>query len=129
MEASNQYSDCGIEDNNLYQLSGKLWIEIQNNKNDQQAIALWNKTVVARNKSIANTLIQRAKTYENPILFVGGLHLRKLSNGFESSKPDSHNIPIGFGESASLNETDNLGIYDYLKKKNWIHISHGCIKF
>lgn len=108
----------GIEDNNLYQLSARLWVEIQNDKNDQQVVALWNNTVVARNKSIANTLIVKTREYENPILFVGRLHLRKLSNDFGNSKPDSRNIPtIGSGELASLNGTDNLGIYDYLKNE------------
>jgi hypothetical protein len=40
----------------------------------------WVFAVTARNKSIAETLIEKTKEYENPILFVGGDHLKRMED-------------------------------------------------
>jgi len=114
----NKIPIVGIEDKNIYLLSSRLWVEIQYNKDDQKKITLWNFTVAARNKSIANTLIEKIRTYQNPILFVGGLHLRKQSdNDFQRIKYNNLESLLSSEELVLLNATENFGIYDYLKQE------------
>ena len=107
----------GIEDENLYNLCATQWIKMQEDKNNQEEAEYWYTTVAARNKSIANTLIEKTRRYENPILFVGGQHLKKLrSNEFKSAKYCSYDNSQNQQAVVYQEENENLGIYDYLKE-------------
>ena len=108
---------AGIEDDTLYQLSGKLWVETQENKVDKEAFYLWKRTVVARNQRISKTLIEKTTSFENPLLFVGGLHIMKLDKkDFAEIKSGNIGNSLHLNEAHSLEGFPNLGIYDFLKK-------------
>lgn len=106
----------GIEDNAIYQLCTRLWVKMQaGQEDDRETAAIWHFTVVARNKNIANTLIEKTRTFENPILFVGGLHLRKQdSDDFQQFKNGGFGSALSPEETAYLGKGENSGIYDYL---------------
>ncbi len=108
---------AGIEDDTLYQLSGKLWVETQENKVDKEAFYLWKRTVVARNQRISKTLIEKTTSFENPLLFVGGLHIMKLDKkDFGNAESGNSGNSLHLNEAHSLEGFPNLGIYDFLKK-------------
>ncbi|MFQ5752302.1 MAG: hypothetical protein ACE5HI_09925 [bacterium] len=82
----------GIENKQLYDRCARLWIEVQDKPDDFSTARNWENLVFARNQSMAQALFNSIGVYENPILFVGGLHLRDRDN-------------------------ENLGLYDYFKEK------------
>jgi hypothetical protein len=80
----------GTENEKLYREGARLWV-IEETA-DPGRLADWKRSVVARNKSIAEVLIEKIREYGNPILFVGGLHLHD-----------------------DISERRDLGLRDYLK--------------
>jgi len=64
----------GAEDGKLYDDGARLWVTLETT--DHSVLAAWKRSVAARNQSLAATLIEKIKEYGNPILFVGGMHLR-----------------------------------------------------
>lgn len=104
----------GIEDPILYRISSKLMATLE----DDRAAALWPISMVARNKSIAITLLEQTKRYENPVLFVGGGHLEKLP-GIKPVSLEAANLR-GFltpEEMQRLKDWQDLGVRDYLAKE------------
>ena len=96
----------GIENKTIYDKSVAFYLK----SGDQD---IWAYTVVERNKNMADVLINNAKTYQNPILFVGGLHLSKQDDkDFNYSR---NALKTAFNMSFDQNE--NLGLEDYLKKE------------
>jgi hypothetical protein len=107
----------GVEDANLYYPCAKLWLALQGSEYDEQATARWHRTVVARNGSIANAIIETARAYENPVLFVGGLHLKPLdSAAFRQGQDVGLRGALSTEEAGRLDSTANLGIRDYLER-------------
>lgn len=81
----------------------------------------WRYTAVARNLSMARTVIKKAEEYDNPILFVGGLHLGpQQKDEFLLCRLMALRGPVGpfwFNGVFSffdLLEVKNFGIYHYL---------------
>lgn len=125
----------GTENDYFYDLSRVLIVKISEGKTfytieneDGRATDIpydipWGFSVVARNKSIAQALIEHSRKYENPTLFVGGLHLEKQdSSEFDFSKfVGTWPWQVSpFGQWARyhvLDDVENLGLYDYLKKE------------
>ncbi|GEM_PF-3987154 len=106
----------GIEDKRVYDLSANLWVKTRDNPEDLNTPTFWEFSVVARNKSMAQTLIDKVKNYENPILFVGGLHLDKQSSeDFQKVKNEIFGESLSVDDAVYLNAYENFGIYDYLK--------------
>lgn len=108
----------GIEDSELYNLSARLGLINEN--------YLWQRSVVARNRRMADAVSDAAGGYYNPILFCGFLHLSSIeSDVFESSLTNSSinsitNIFVGSKGSIDtrlLVKIDNLGVVDYLHKR------------
>jgi hypothetical protein len=99
----------GTEDRQLYDASAALWTA--NN------ILVWQLSVVARNKSLAQTLIDHTKRYENPILFAGGLHLEPLApTTYEVARELGTTTMLQPEQLQYLRANDNLGIADYLRR-------------
>ncbi len=94
----------GIEDWSLYNESAKLWAEGKYNR--------WAVTVAARNKRIVEVLLKMKAQYDNPMLFVGLMHLYKIPQdlffkGQEKLNPKS-----------SAKKAINAGIEGLLNKHN-----------
>ena len=104
----------GIENRKLYKLCAKLWVEAQKR---QEFLKLWEYTVFCRNENIANLLIELTEFYENPILFVGGLHLKHDESPYQESKYNGFGNIMTSEDSVYLCDFKNLGIYNYLKKE------------
>jgi len=64
----------GTEDPHLYNLSAQLWVESLK-ADEQSTIDRWNNSVAIRNQDMLESLIKAIGSYENPMLFIGGLHL------------------------------------------------------
>lgn len=125
----------GTENDYFYDLSrvlvvkmseGKTFYTIENEDGTTTDIPYdvpWRFSVVARNKSIAQTLSEQVGKYENPILFVGGLHLAKQDSSEFDFLKHVASWPwqvSPFGQWARfhvLDSCENFGIYDYLKKE------------
>ncbi len=107
----------GIEDETLYNLSADLWIRGQEKPKDIELGRLWDFTVVGRNERISMTLLDQCQKYENPVLFVGGLHLDKMDvSDFEKYKSSVTQAKTGLGAKYPSSQIANKGIYDYLKQ-------------
>lgn len=99
----------GTEDKQLYETSAALW--------PAENTLLWQLSVVARNKSLAQTLIERTEQYENPILFTGGLHLAPIAPTTHEVAKELITSKILTSEQLQrLRASDNLGIADYLRQ-------------
>ena len=70
-EIGNRIPVFGTEDWSLYLESARLWKDGKD--------AAWAVTVPARNVQMVKVLLKVAQTYENPMLFLGGMHLHKIS--------------------------------------------------
>lgn len=106
----------GTEDKGLYDFSARSWVETQDQAQNKDILNLWQYTVVARNRNMAYILDEKMQTYENPILFVGGLHLNKQDDDdFQKIKYGTFNNSLDI-EPSYLKSYENLGLYDYLKK-------------
>jgi hypothetical protein len=106
----------GIEDEHLYRLSAKLWLETRA-RDTPEASPLWHLSVVARNKAIARSLIDKVGPYENPILFVGGLHLdHQPPEDFSKAREDLRTSLLG-AEAIDPGSFENVGIRDYLERQ------------
>ena len=80
----------GVEDPWLYKMCRTFLVK---DELDPEAIFLtykdvpyraadfWFFSVTARNKSMAETLLEYMGNYDNPMLFIGGLHLHKMDEG------------------------------------------------
>lgn len=99
----------GTEDKQLYETSAALW-PAENN-------LLWQLSVVARNKSLAKTLIERTEQYENPILFTGSLHLASIAPTTHEVAKELITSKILTSEQLQrLRASDNVGVTDYLRQ-------------
>lgn len=108
----NRIPIIGTENERLYELCARLYVEAQEK---QDLLGLWAYVVVARNENIADILIEISEIYGNPILFVGGLHLgTQNKDDFQKAKSDISSVA---DESLYLENVENLGLYDYLRKE------------
>lgn len=108
----------GTEDPILYQISNRLWV----NGVSGEVGPLLGLSYVARNKSITDTLFEKAKRYLNPILFVGNTHLDRTV-----SSEDQEKILEGIKKFLTVEEfrylmkqneeLRNWGIHEYLGEK------------
>jgi len=99
----------GTEDKQLYETSAALWPGENN--------LLWQLSVVARNKSLARSLIDQAPLYENPMLFTGGLHLAPIAPAtYEMGKELLSSKILSPEQLQRLRTSDNQGITDYLRQ-------------
>lgn len=106
----------GTENEKLYELSTRKWIDVQENQDDQNISDIWTYTVVARNGNIANLLIETTEICENPILFIGGLHLYQ-QNDDDFQRIKNNSISLAADDLQYLEGWENSGIHDYLKKE------------
>ncbi len=106
----------GTENEKLYELSARKWIDEQENQDNKNISDIWTYTVIARNGNIANLLIETTEIYENPILFMGGLHLYQ-QNDDDFQRIKNNSVSLAADELQYLEVWDNSGIYDYLKKE------------
>ena len=98
----------GTEDWALYQESARLW---QSDKN-----APWAVTVAARNGKMVEVLLQLQSRFDNPILFVGGMHIHAIGRDLflKGQSTLTANSP-----SAGK---PNRGIRDWLKQRGLDYI-------
>lgn len=120
----------GVEDPWLYKLCRTLLMQHERNPDTSyglqyQGIEIpimdwWQFSVIARNKSMAQTLMRHMNQFENPILFVGGLHLYKFNDEeFEFLKRWGPAAGIAGPFSifrGDVNRSENIGLDDYLSK-------------
>jgi len=103
----------GIEDEELYNLSAKLWVDIYDDEDDSGA-DLWQYSVRARNEEMADTLLSSLGSYENPVLFIGSLHV-KNPNDLDDI---DYSSPLASGyDLARLKQHEARDLYDYLKEQ------------
>jgi hypothetical protein len=107
----------GTEDKTLYNISAKLWVNLQEDEDNEDLLNLWSFTVSARNKKIAQTLIEKTRSYDNPILFVGGKHLEKVFNDFHGINYNITDLYLKQDEVAYLQNYEDLGIEDFLRDR------------
>jgi len=103
----------GTEDHFLYKLSSRIWPP-----QIDETVSLWELSVVARNKSMAEVLSGATSEFENPILFVGGKHMiDKISDeafkGMGNLKPEDF---MTNEEMTVLKGFKNMAIDDYLRR-------------
>jgi TonB family protein len=99
----------GTEEKQLYDISSTLWTA--------EDWPLWPLSVVARNHSLAQTLIDKVGQYANPILFTGWMHLHPLAQEtYETAKRSlSKHLPLERVEY--IRTSENLGIKNYLERE------------
>jgi len=108
----------GIEDPVLYKLGSKLTtfrFSRQPSKNDQ---FFQNVSIVARNESMARTLIEATTAFENPMLFVGSGHLSS-EIGEEHRKQlftPGGGVSVPQQDLNILTTTSNKSIHSYLEE-------------
>ncbi len=84
--------------------------------------AAWTFAVNVRNKSMAATLIDKARSYKNPVLFVGSGHLNTMQDDseFDMLKKLTElgpNGPFGqYADAVSLSGCENHSIHYYLQQ-------------
>jgi hypothetical protein len=100
---------AGSENDTLYMLSARQYM-----KGDDD---YWTYTVLARNKQMVQTQTDMEKSYENPILFVGGLHLSSMDSDSFSSV-NSQIMSYAGSDAVYFKNIQNKGIADYLEEKN-----------
>jgi hypothetical protein len=102
----------GTEDTRLYNLSVAIWVDATNQTKNAETANLWAFTVIVRNADMIKTLSGKTENYENPILFVGGLHMDKQEDfAFQAAE---HSL-IG-SDAGLMGGYENLGLADYLRK-------------
>lgn len=106
----------GLEDPRLYDLSARLWTEMQNGGSASSA-TLWAQTVAARNTSIVQTLLAQLSRRQLPILFVGGRHLEPLGENERISAQgwDRFEGSAGAAELDYLKRADKHSIEELLR--------------
>lgn len=126
----------GTEDEELYRLSREYQLLTAQEPNfpfaiiplkngslfEVKPIVPWGYTVAARNKTIAQTLIESASIYENPMLFVGKLHIgiqKKDEFDLISALVHRGTVPFPWIPLLGRLECKNLGIYDYLRERGF----------
>ncbi len=104
----------GTENPLLYQLASRLRLS-----STEEEGFLLDLAIVARNRSMAVTLVEQAKRYENPILFTGADHLTDHISNKNLQKLKSINLGTFLPpeEIEALKDFKNLGVDDYLKKE------------
>lgn len=94
----------GTEDWALYQESARLWSE-------RDKSAPWAVTVAARNEKMVEVLTQMQSRYDNPMLFVGGMHLHAISRDLFAKGR------LALDVASPASRKSNRGINDWLKQK------------
>jgi len=106
----------GVEDDELYRLSARLWTQLREHPDRQATAQLWRATVAARNKRISETLVELTPLYENPLLFVGSLHLdQQDAEEFLRTKDQAANALMP-ADRRAFDRADPSGIHDYLRR-------------
>jgi hypothetical protein len=100
---------AGSENDTLYMLSARQYMEGQDD--------YWSYTVLARNQQMVQTLMSMEKTCQNPVLFVGGLHLSSMDSESFSSV-NSQIMSYAGSDAVYFKNIQNKGIADYLEEKN-----------
>ena len=142
----------GTEDEGLYQMCSHFLVRITDdsdaifsdqmyvNKETREPLKLplslaWDFSIVLRNKSMAKTLIENTRKYENPILFVGGGHMGRWDEDdvfefLKESMTDAsymgvqgilrfpiNTFPGNYPLYRAVREdAENLGIHQYLER-------------
>lgn len=100
---SSQIPMFGTEDWSLYEESARLW--------ESDTNAPWAVTVVARNEKMVEVLSQLQSRYDNPMLFVGGMHMHAIDKDlFAKGRAALDANSPSAGKS-------NRGVKDWLKQK------------
>lgn len=102
----------GMEDQQLHDCSARLWYGM---KSDPEP---WQLSVIARNKQMAETLMQAFQFYNCPVIFVGGLHLDPIDGKVFQKGKQQEIKDLSPYQLKMLKDCENLGISDYLKKEN-----------
>src|SRR5262249_54076109 len=74
----------GCEDPDLYRTGAGLGA----GRADARRTKLWLRAVAARNRSMAQTLVEQAGRHDCPVLFLGGRHLQPPAAGERLSEQD-----------------------------------------
>lgn len=101
----------GMEDQQLHDCSARLWYGTEN------APETWQLSVTARNRQMAETLMQAFQFYDCPVVFVGGLHLDPIDSKVFQKAKQQEIKDLSLYQLKMLKECENLGISDYLKKE------------
>lgn len=108
----------GTEYMPLYNISAELYIQMRDNQTGSASPTtedFWTYSVMARNRNMMGLLAELSEDYENPILFVGGLHLDQQDpTTFNNTKAHLDQLPPHY--AYYLQDAENYGIYDYLKE-------------
>jgi DNA-directed RNA polymerase subunit RPC12/RpoP len=105
----------GIENEKLYDLSVREYQNLVNNPKSDVQNNMWEFTVAARNEQIAEVVKEVKNTYENPVLFVGGLHL--ISQDETSFQTSKQTVASQNPDLKSVEYAKNRGIRDYLEEQ------------